>query len=39
MQDRVVFISYSDSAREVLNEDPDIIYGWDTFDIKDLDFI
>jgi hypothetical protein len=23
----------------VLNEDPDIIYGWDTFDIKDLDFI
>lgn len=39
MQDRVIFISYSDSAREVLNSDPDIIFGRDTFDINDLDFI
>ena len=39
MQDRVIFISYSDAAREVLNSDPDIIYGRDTFDINDLDFI
>jgi len=39
MQDRVIFISYSDAAREVLDADPDIIYWWDTFDIKDLDFI
>ena len=39
MQDRVIFISYSDAAREVLDADPDIIYGWDTFDINDLDFI
>ena len=39
MQDRVIFISYSDAAREVLDSDPDIIYWWDTFDINDLDFI
>ena len=39
MQDRVIFISYSDAAREVLNSDPDIIFGWDTFDVNDLDFI
>jgi len=39
MQDRVIFISYSDSAREVLDSDPDIIYWWDTFDTNDLDFI
>ena len=39
MQDRVIFISYSDAAREVLNSDPDIIFGWYTFDINDLDFI
>lgn len=39
MQDRVIFISYSNTAREVLNSDPDIIYGWDTFEINDLDFI
>ncbi len=39
MQDRVIFISYSDAAREVLDADPDIIYWWDTFDINDLDFI
>ena len=39
MQDRVIFISYSDAARKVLNEDPDIIYGRDTFNINDLDFI
>ena len=39
MQDRVIFISYSDAAREVLNSDPDIIFGWDSFDLNDLDFI
>ena len=39
MQDRVIFISYSDAAREVLNSDPDIIYWWDTFNVNDLDFI
>lgn len=39
MQDRVIFISYSDAAREVLDADPDIIYGWDTFNMDDLDFI
>ena len=39
MQDRVIFISYSDAAREVLDADPDIIYWWDTFDLNDLDFI
>lgn len=39
MQDRVIFISYSDAAREVLDSDPDIIYWWDTFDVNDLDFI
>ena len=39
MQDRVIFISYSNTAREVLNSDPDIIYGWDTFEVNDLDFI
>ncbi len=39
MQDRVIFISYSDAAREVLNSDPDIIFWRDTFDVNDLDFI
>lgn len=39
MQDRVIFISYSDAAREVLDADPDIIYWWDSFDMADLDFI
>ena len=39
MQDRVIFISYSDAAREVLDTDPDIIYWWDTYDMDDLDFI
>ena len=39
MQDRVIFISYSDAAREVLNSDPDIIFWWDSFDVNDLDFI
>ncbi len=39
MQDRVIFISYSDAARDVLDADPDIIYWWDTFDVNDLDFI
>ena len=36
---RLIFISYSNSAREVLDSDPDIIYWWDSFDINDLDFI
>ena len=39
MQDRVIFISYSDSARKVLESDPDIIFGRDTYDVNDLDFI
>ena len=39
MQDRVIFISYSDAAREVLASDPDIIFWWDTFDVNDLDFV
>ena len=39
MQDRVIFISYSDAAREVLNSNPDIIFGWDTFEMDDLDSI
>ena len=39
MQDRVIFISYSDAAREVLDADPDIIFWRDTFDVNDLDFI
>ena len=39
MQDKVIFISYSDAAREVLEADPDIIYGWDTFNMDDLNFI
>jgi len=39
MQDRVIFISYSDSAREILEQDPDIIYWRDTFNMDDLDFI
>ena len=39
MQDRVIFISYSDSARRIFEADPDIVYGWDTFDVNDLDFI
>ena len=39
MQDRVIFISYSDAARKVLDSDPDIIYWWDTFDVDDLDSI
>ena len=39
MQDKVIFISYSDSAKEVLDSDPDIIYGRDTYNVNDLDFI
>ena len=39
MQDRVIFISYSDAARKVLNSDPNIIFWRDTFDVNDLDFI
>jgi len=39
MQDRVIFISYSNAAREVLNSDPDIIFWWDTFDMDDLNII
>lgn len=39
MLDRVIFISYSDSARNVLNSHTDVIFWWDTFDVNDLDFI
>jgi hypothetical protein len=39
MQDRVIFISYSDAARETLNSDPDIIFGRDTYNVNDLDYI
>ena len=39
MEDRVIFISYSDAAREVLDSDPDIIYWWDTYDMDDLEII
>ena len=39
MLDRVIFISYSDSARAILNSQTDVIFGWDTFNINDLDFI
>lgn len=39
MQDRVIFISYSDAAKRVLSQDPDIIFWWDTFDVNDVDFI
>ena len=39
MQDRVIFISYSDAAKKVLNEDPEIIFWRDTFDVNDLDVI
>ena len=37
MLDRVIFISYSDSAREILNSQPDIIFWRDTFDMNDLE--
>ena len=39
MLDRVIFISYSDSAKEILNTQPDVIFWWDTFNINDLNFI
>lgn len=39
MQDKVIFISYSDTAKKILNQDPDIIFWWDTFDVNDVDFI
>lgn len=39
MQDRVIFISYSDAARKAFSEDPDIIFWWDTYAMSDLDFI
>jgi len=39
MQDRIIFISYSDIARKILNDDPDIIFWRDTFNINDLDII
>ena len=39
MLDKVIFISYSDSARGVLNSHTDVIFGRDTFDISDLDFL
>lgn len=37
MLDRVIFISYSDAAIEVLNSQPDVIFWWDTFDVNDLE--
>lgn len=39
MQDKIIFISYSDSARKILNQDDDIIFWWDTFNVRDLSFI
>ena len=39
MQDKVVFISYSDSARKTLNNTPDIIFWRDTLNVEDLNFI
>lgn len=39
MQDRVIFISYSKTAKETLNKDQEIIFWRDTFDINDLDLI
>jgi glycerophosphoryl diester phosphodiesterase len=36
MLDRVIFISYSDSARETLNSQQDIIFWRDTFDMNDI---
>jgi glycerophosphoryl diester phosphodiesterase len=39
MLNKVVFISYSDSARNVLNSHTDVIFGWDTFNVNDLDFL
>lgn len=39
MLDRVIFISYSESARKTLNAQTDIIFGRDSFDMNDLDFI
>lgn len=36
MLDRVIFISYSDSARETLNSQQDIIFWRDTFNMNDL---
>ena len=39
MLDRVIFISYSDSARAILNSQTDVIWGRDTFDVDDLGFI
>ena len=35
----LIFISYSDTAKETLNSDPDIIYGRDTYNVTDLNFI
>ena len=39
MQNRVIFISYSDTARRVLKLNPDIIFWWDTYEISDVDII
>ncbi len=36
MQDKVIFISYSDTARKVLSEQDDIIFGRDTYDVQDI---
>lgn len=39
MQDRVIFISYSDAARKVFSEQDDIIRGRDTFNTWDIEII
>ena len=39
MLDKVIFISYSDAAREVLNSQLDVKFWWDTFNVDDLDFL
>lgn len=36
MEDRVIFISYSEQVKNVLNEEPDITYWRDTFKTSDL---
>lgn len=39
MQNKIIFISYSESARKILSQHDDIIFWWDTFDAHDLRFI
>jgi hypothetical protein len=36
MQDRVIFISYDKTANYLLWSHKDVVAGWDTFDIDDL---